>query len=453
MPNVSIVIRTRNEEKWLNSCLQAVFNQSYKDFELIVVDDHSTDATLSIAKQFDIKIISYDGQFFPGAALNTGIRESVGDFIVCLSGHCIPTTEEWLANLRNGFADQSVAGVYGRQEPLPYSSDTDKRDLWTIFGMDRKVQRRDSFFHNANSMLRRDVWEKIPFDEKLTNIEDRFWAKKVLENGYTVIYEPEASVYHWHGIHQNGDELRCKNVVRLIETHDLNRSDSSAVTPAAGLNIAAIIPVKGLTLTMRGKSLLYYSIQRALESELVNNVFVTTDNADTAETARSLGAQVPFLRPSEFSMEYVGIGSVLIYTLRRIMDKGILPDIVLTLQVTSPFRPKGFIDQMIREMLYTGVDCLIPAFPQYHLHYKREENGFVSVDQGFMPKKIKEPVYESILGMGLLTKASLIEDEKIISDNVGIFPVKDKRSTFEINDSNDTRYFDAILGDFWEESG
>lgn len=53
-----------------------------------------------------------------------------------------------------------VAGVYGRQEPMSFSSDLDKRDLLITFGLDRRVQMKDSFFHNANSMIRREIYRK-----------------------------------------------------------------------------------------------------------------------------------------------------------------------------------------------------------------------------------------------------------------------------------------------------
>ena len=48
---VSIVIRTKNEEKWIESCLKSVFNQNYKNFEVILVDNKSTDNTVKIAKK------------------------------------------------------------------------------------------------------------------------------------------------------------------------------------------------------------------------------------------------------------------------------------------------------------------------------------------------------------------------------------------------------------------
>ena len=86
---VSIIIRTKNEEKWIASCLRSVFKQTYRNFEVIIVDNESTDKTLEKAKKFDVKIISIKN-FIPGKAINDGIRASKGEFIVCLSGHCIP---------------------------------------------------------------------------------------------------------------------------------------------------------------------------------------------------------------------------------------------------------------------------------------------------------------------------------------------------------------------------
>ena len=42
-PLVSIIIRTKNEERWITLCLNAVFSQSYKNFEVIIIDNNSTD--------------------------------------------------------------------------------------------------------------------------------------------------------------------------------------------------------------------------------------------------------------------------------------------------------------------------------------------------------------------------------------------------------------------------
>ena len=57
MSNVSIIIRTKNEERWIGSCLKAIFNQKYKDFEVILVDNESTDQTVKQAKKYQSKLL------------------------------------------------------------------------------------------------------------------------------------------------------------------------------------------------------------------------------------------------------------------------------------------------------------------------------------------------------------------------------------------------------------
>ena len=49
---VSIIIRTKNEERWLEQCLKKIFNQSYSNFEVIIIDNNSKDRTIKKAKKF-----------------------------------------------------------------------------------------------------------------------------------------------------------------------------------------------------------------------------------------------------------------------------------------------------------------------------------------------------------------------------------------------------------------
>ena len=110
-PFVSIIIRTKNEEDWINSCLEAVYKQSYKNFEVIIVDNYSIDSTIKKAKKYPVKIVKIK-KFFPGKAINLGINNSKGQILVCLSGHCVPTNEKWLWNLIKDLRYKDVAGIY-----------------------------------------------------------------------------------------------------------------------------------------------------------------------------------------------------------------------------------------------------------------------------------------------------------------------------------------------------
>jgi len=218
--DVSVVIRVKNEAAWLRRSLSAVVHQSCRPRDIIVVDNASSDGSAAVAAQYGCRVVPItNDEFSFGRALNRGIAAASGEWVASLSAHSVPVDDGWLKGfLVQQRASPFLAACYGRQEPLPESSDFDKRDLWTTFGVELRLQRgQDHFFHNANSLIRRAVWARIPFDEALEGVEDRDWAKKVLADGHIIRYTPRASVHHYHGIHQGRNEARARRVVQVIE--------------------------------------------------------------------------------------------------------------------------------------------------------------------------------------------------------------------------------------------
>ena len=75
--SVTIIIRSKNEAKWIGSCLNSIKNQNYdhKKIEVIVLDNNSEDGTKEIAKRYKIKLINYNPKIYlPGSALNYAIK-------------------------------------------------------------------------------------------------------------------------------------------------------------------------------------------------------------------------------------------------------------------------------------------------------------------------------------------------------------------------------------------
>jgi CMP-N-acetylneuraminic acid synthetase len=439
----SIIIRTKNEERWITQCLHGVFEQEYRDFEVILVDNESDDKTLEKAGQFKLAKVVRCTEYLPGKALNMGIRESKGDFIVCLSGHCIPVNGKWLGNLLKGLEDQKVAGVYGRQEPMSFTPDSDKRDLTLVFGLDRKVQRKDTFFHNANSAMRKETWQKCPFDEAVTNIEDRVWAKEVLERGYEIIYEPEASVYHYHGIHQNSNEQRCSNVVKILEKLDVGFSRKPI--DMEKLNVAAIVPVKGEARYVGGTPLIVYTIKRAKESKYINDVIVSTDNEHTGQIARKFGANVPFIRDPLLSKENIDIAQVLQYTMKRLDESRILPDIVVLLEVTFPFRPEELLDDMIAQLAEGGFDSVVAAKKENKAIWQQKDGVISQIEEGITPRQFKEPTYIELKGVGCVTHPEFLREGMLLGEKVGIYELNNPYSHLEVRSEEDYKLASSLL--------
>ncbi len=196
----SIVIRAFNEERHLPRLLEAIKQQAYRDFEVIVVDSGSFDGTPEIALRYGarlLRIASHDFTF--GYSLNAGIRGSQGWYIVIVSAHALPLDSSWLGGLIDPLRDPSVAMVYGRQLGTPTSKFSELQDFRRMFGPERVVLPPRTFLaNNANSAIRKDLWEQHPFDEALPGLEDIEWTKHWMEHNHRVVYEPQSAIYHIH---------------------------------------------------------------------------------------------------------------------------------------------------------------------------------------------------------------------------------------------------------------
>lgn len=199
-PEISIVIRTFNEEKYLPDLLEALRLQTQQDFETIIVDSGSWDRTREIAAQKADKLLPIESHDFTfGHSLNIGIEVACGQYIAIASAHTLPVDEHWVSKLIAPLRDQKTAMVYGRQVGGSSSKFGEIQDMRRTFGPQRKVLRPPRFFaNNANSAIRKDLWRERQFNENLLGLEDIEWAKYWMEKDYRVVYEPEASLYHIH---------------------------------------------------------------------------------------------------------------------------------------------------------------------------------------------------------------------------------------------------------------
>ena len=434
-PLISIIIRTKNEERWIDHCLSAIGEQTLKDFEIILVDNNSDDWSVKIAKKYTKKIVNVT-DFFPGKAINEGIRASSGEYIVIVSGHCIPKNNRWLEKLIEPFLNdktQLLAGVYGRQEPLSSSSPLDKRDLTVVFGLDERIQKKDSFFHNANSALPRRIWEKFPFDEITTNIEDRLWGAEVTKNGYHIFYTPEASVYHYHGINQGGKIDRAEKIVKIIETLEGPAVSLSNIVRNK-LNIIGLIPLKGSATIYNKENLLIKSIEFLKSSKLVEEVYISTDNEHTANLAKKNGALAPFIRPSYLSSPSVGLPEVLKFSLDEI-EKIRKVDLVVIIEENYPFRPDGLVDNLINSIIEGGYDTVCASIIEERSIWLDENERITAIGDSLMEsRKIKnEKVHINLFGLGAVTYVDNIRRKNILNNKVGLSPVPSYPYSFQIN--------------------
>lgn len=199
MPPCSIVIRCYNEEQHIGWLLSGIMEQTLRDVEMVVVDSGSTDATLSIASRYPVKILSIRPEEFSfGRSLNIGCRAARGESIVIASAHAYPVYKDWLERLLAPFADPGVALVYGKQRGDEMTKYSEHQVFARWFPNESNLHQDHPFCNNANVAIRRSLWQRLPYDETLTGLEDIDWARRAMQLGYKVVYAADAEVVHVH---------------------------------------------------------------------------------------------------------------------------------------------------------------------------------------------------------------------------------------------------------------
>jgi len=205
-----------------------------------------------------------------------------------------------------------------------------------------------------------------------------------------------------------------------------------AATPYA----LGVIPARGGSKGLPGKnlrklgalSLIGHAVASAREASWLTRFIVSTDSAEIAEEAKRHGAEVPFLRPAELATDQAGMLGVLQHAVRWLESSaGVRPDLIVTLQPTSPFRTGMEIDATIRKVADTGADSAQTlAEASYHPFFMKTLEGDRTValfpdGHRYVRRQDAPPVYQPSGAVYVTRYSTLMAQGHILGeDNRGI---------------------------------
>lgn len=195
---VSVIVRTNNSDWIVADTLKCLFSQSFREFDLTVIDYSSSDRTREIVKGFPCKryMISAN-KTNSGQVLNQTIEKTNGDIIVFLNADAVLSSPNSLRSLLNAFEKPDVQAAYGRQLPRRNSLTALQEQYAEVFP-ETGVPPDWIPFSLVFAAIRRPAWMIHPFSEKISGLEDIEWGVWAKQNQYTIQYVPSAAAIHSH---------------------------------------------------------------------------------------------------------------------------------------------------------------------------------------------------------------------------------------------------------------
>ena len=201
---ISIIIPAYNSEETVGKTIESLLKQNYpkKNYEIIIVDDGSTDRTIDIVKKFkNVRLIKQKHKG-PAAARNLGVKHAKGDIVLFTDADCVPS-KNWIKNMIKPFKNKKIVGVSGSYKTL------NKDKLIARFAgyeiADRhesmKKEKNIDFIGTFSAGYRKNIFLKFcGFDESfpIASGEDPELSFKISKAGLRMVFQPEAFVHHRH---------------------------------------------------------------------------------------------------------------------------------------------------------------------------------------------------------------------------------------------------------------
>ena len=194
---ISVVIPNYNGSKTIGQCLDAVLSSKYECFEVIVVDDASSDGSVDIISKFPCRLIRLEKHAGASKARNTGAEESSGEIIFFIDADCI-VSEDTLSLVHKAITAQKDTVIGGSYTPLPYDSNFFSV-FQSVFINYFELKRKEPDYIATHSMAIEKTIFKINsgFPEKFLPImEDVEFSHRLRRSGYKLLMAPEILVRH-----------------------------------------------------------------------------------------------------------------------------------------------------------------------------------------------------------------------------------------------------------------
>lgn len=237
---ITVVIPVRNGGRHFQRLTRHLteLRERLPQVEVLVIDSGSDDGTPERAEEAGFRVHRIPPESFGhGRTRKLGLELAGGDVVCFITDDVLPVTPDWPLRFAAALEDPTVAGVYGRQ--VPRDASTMEMFFVSLNYPPEPLRYEPSpeghhprpgrvVFSNAFSAVRRDVALEVTLPEAADYSEDQIWARKALQAGHAIVYEPAAEALHAHTYELRGVFRRSFFVGRALRGAGIDRGASFA---------------------------------------------------------------------------------------------------------------------------------------------------------------------------------------------------------------------------------
>ena len=400
-PMVTVYLVNHNYGQYLHQAITSVLNQTFQDYELIIIDNGSSDDSKGIRVVFQENIGL-------NATNNVAISMSIGRYVMRLDAddyldeHALEIMAGKLerdTNIDLVFPDYYLVDVEGNIIELMRRHDFSE------------VKLLDQPAHGACTMVRRDCLIALDGYDELYHCQDGWdlWVKFIQKYGVANVNLP-LFYYRQHNNNLSGNEERLLATRAKILKKNANNSRGAT-------NCIAIVPIRGggvdsfsFALEQLGdKSLIDWTLDEALLAEHISRVVVTSPDEKVCQHVRDkyAGKVEIVKRDWKLALPNMSLDATLTTLFNEIPDEWRIFDAMALLFIESPFRTAKYIDMAIDAMEIFQTNSVRR---QRSVFYRHSGEGVEPLNVSTLLRQEKDELFQEAGGIDVIRRGALYRD-------------------------------------------
>ena len=420
-PLISVYITNYNYARFLKKAIDSVLLQSFHDYELLIIDDGSTDDSKNIIEGYasnpKIKII-YQHNKGLNVTNNIAIRAASGKYIIRLDAddHLVSNALEQMSGKLE--ANHELGMIFPNYYYIDEKDQVIGEEIRHDFD-NNKVSLLDQPAHGACTMIRTDFLNEIGGYDESFNCQDGYelWIKFTQRYKVTNLKKP-LFYYRKHGANLTSNEEMILQTRAKINQKYINKLQTNN-------NTLAIIPIRGgdkdlAFQTINGVNILTAKINMLLRSTYIEKIIVSSPDSRIEKyiTAYKTKKNVLFHFRNETKARINDNLNATIFDISNKFDNKVANLAIITLEY--PLIRREHIDDAINTMALFGTDSIISVRPDNAIFYQHHGDGLHPIlNRDKFTKLEREALFKQLGGITVVRKVAFDESKQMLCGKVG----------------------------------